>query len=97
MSSIEGCKKCGVIEPAPALSSDQNKIYWIASYKNTIDFSILHTDDNNQVDMDFLVSYERRKPENDKYDYYCPDCFVQLMEDNSLDGEELHEPTEDPI
>lgn len=73
------CPKCKTEKSVPLKNENGDNVFWVASYKNTEDFCILLSD---QEDTTFIASLEENYPtDNDTlYDYYCTNCFLEIAQ-----------------
>lgn len=80
------CPKCKTEHSEPLKNENGDLVYWIASYKDTEDFFILLSGQNEPV---FISSLDSEYPKDSRnvYDYYCTNCFLDIAErDNFSSG-----------
>lgn len=75
-----GCRRCGTLESEPATSGSKKKdVYWVATWKNNLDFAIL----NSNLEYTFLTVGTPSFPKTmtKMYDIYCTKCFDELYDE----------------
>lgn len=79
------CKGCGTKESKPLLNNKGVPVYWFAALKGTKDFNIL----TSALEFSFISTMNPNYPDkNEKFDFYCSDCFKLQVEQESEEDEE---------
>lgn len=73
------CPKCKTEQSEPLKNDNGDYVYWVAAYKDTEDFCILIS---GQEETIFVASLNAEYPEDNReiYDYYCTNCFLDIAE-----------------
>lgn len=79
-----GCKGCGSLTTDSIISDKNQRLYWMAANKDTLDFSILMSN----LSQIYVGSLTNAFPisHQDKFDYYCTKCFFRITKGETRDG-----------